>query len=443
MIHAGSRDYDEGVYWQSISAMVRGEPLFRSVFASQPPAFYFALFPFYLVSHSLTALRLTVLCFALAGIAAVYLAGRLEAGPSAALVAALLLLSSPLYIQEAAIVQADMPAVAMTVVALAIMIAATHRCDRRASVLAALAGLVFATALGLKLFAAVAVVPLLVYLLVPRRQPWRVIASFAGGTVAGIIIILIPAFASPGIAFDDLVSGHLLAGQASRAGIAANLAQLLHLRELPLIALALAGSLIAILRRDARIVAPLGWSIAATIAILTYQPLFPHHLVLLPPALALTTAVGFDRLASWRPTRAGIAAVLVLLVGAIGLAVGLRDAQRSFIPNGHDASLATAIRSATQPGDYVVSDNPFAVALAGRDIPGPLLDTSHQRTAAGLLTVADLDAARDYYRVKFVLTDSGRLQSVPGFSDWLAAHYRLVATIGRNSSLYTALQESD
>ncbi len=39
LIHAGSRDYDEGVYWQSIRAMVRGEPLFRSIFASQPPAF--------------------------------------------------------------------------------------------------------------------------------------------------------------------------------------------------------------------------------------------------------------------------------------------------------------------------------------------------------------------------------------------------------------------
>jgi hypothetical protein len=30
------RDFDEGVYWQSIRALARGEPLFRSVYASQP-----------------------------------------------------------------------------------------------------------------------------------------------------------------------------------------------------------------------------------------------------------------------------------------------------------------------------------------------------------------------------------------------------------------------
>jgi len=443
LIHAGSRDYDEGVYWQSIRAMLRGEPLFRSVFASQPPAFYYVLLPFYAISHSLGALRLTVLCFAIAGIAAIYLGGRLVAGPAAALVAVILLAGSPLYIQEAAIVQADMPAVAMMVVAVAIMIAANRQQGRRASILAMLAGLAFATALGLKLLAAVAVVPLLLYLLMPRRRPLRVIAGFAAGTVLGVLIILIPAFASPSTAYDDLVAGHLLAGQATHAGITANLRQLLQPRELPLIVLAVAGSLVGVVRRDPRILAPLAWSIAATAAVLAYQPLFPHHLLLLTPALALTAAVGFDVVTSWRPARVGVAAAVVTVVAVIGLGFGFRDAQRSLIPNGHGAGLAAAVRPATKPGDYVISDNPFAVALAGRDVPGPLVDTSHERTLAGLLTVADLDAARVNYSVKVVLTDGGRLQSVPGFSDWLATHYHLVGSVGRDAYLYTALHETD
>ena len=443
MIHAGSRDYDEGVYWQSIRAMVRGEPLFRSVFASQPPAFYYALLPFYLVSHSLTALRLTVLCFALIGIAAIYIAGRMLGGPAAGLVAAVLLLSSPLYIQEAAIVQADMPAVAVMVVAVALVIAATRRQGQIAVIFAILAGVVFAIALGMKLFAAVAVVPMLFYLLTPRRQPLRLIASFAGATLVGLVIILVPAYGSAGIAYEQLVSSHLLAGRASQAGIGANLEQMTHLRELPLIALALASALIAIVRRDERVLAPLGWAIAAIVAILTYQPLFPHHLLLLSPALALTASIGFGSFTAWRPALTRIATLLVTLAVAAGLVVGFRDAQRSFIPNGHDAGLAKALRSLSRPEDYVISDSPFAVSLADRDIPGPLVDTSHQRIAAGLLTVADLDAARDYYGVKLVLTDGGRLKSVPGFSEWLATHYRLAATIGRHAAFYVALQDSD
>jgi len=126
LIHAGSRDYDEGVYWQSVRAMVRGEPLFQSVFASQPPAFYYALLPLYLVSHTLAALRITVLLFAIVGLGAAYVAGRLLAGPLAGLVALLLLASSVIYIHEAVVLQADAPAVAMMLVAIALTIAATR-----------------------------------------------------------------------------------------------------------------------------------------------------------------------------------------------------------------------------------------------------------------------------------------------------------------------------
>jgi hypothetical protein len=105
--------------------------------------------------------------------------------------------------------------------------------------------------------------------------------------------------------------------------------------------------------------------------------------------------------------------------------------------------VAAAIRAASKPGDFIISDNPFAVALADRDIPGPMVDTSHQRAEAGLLTVPDLDSARDYYGVELVVTDSGRLQSVPGFSDWLHAHFRQIGAVGTHAALYEALQETD
>src|SRR3981081_970533 len=101
------RGWDEGVYWQAIRAHARNEPLFKSVFASQPPMFYETLLPFYWVGHSLTSLRIGVLMLGLVGLAATYVTGRLLVGHVVGLVAVLLAATSPLYLHQSAIVQAD------------------------------------------------------------------------------------------------------------------------------------------------------------------------------------------------------------------------------------------------------------------------------------------------------------------------------------------------
>ena len=55
------RDYDEGVYWQSLRAMASGHPLFTSVFSSQPPFFLLSVYPFYMLfGQSIAAARFGV-----------------------------------------------------------------------------------------------------------------------------------------------------------------------------------------------------------------------------------------------------------------------------------------------------------------------------------------------------------------------------------------------
>ena len=385
-------------------------------------------------------MRLTVLLFAIVGLAAGYAAARMLAGSTAGLIALILLLGSPLYIHEAGIVQADMPSVAMMLVAVALALAITRERARRVVPLSVLTGAALALGIGLKFSGAVAAIPVLLLLLTPRRQPVRVLVAATAGLFVTLLAILLPAVRDPGAAYADLVAGHLLAGQAAGAGILANAAPLLDRSSLPLIALGLAGAAIAIRRRDPRIVAPLGWVIGAIAAILVYHPLFPHHLLILPPALALAAAVGFADLSAWRAAWLPGFAAAVLTVSLLGLGIALRDAQGTFIPNGHDLAVAAAMRAASRPGDFVITDNPFAAGLADRDIPGPLVDVSHERTAARLLTVVDLDAARNNYGVKVLVTDNGRLQSVPGFSDWLHTHFRLVEPIGSHAALYAAVE---
>src|SRR3979411_1721664 len=130
VLNARIRDYDEGVYWQSLRAMARGEPLFGSIFASQPPIFYEALLPFYWVGHSLVSLRIGVLAIGLVGLGATYVVGRLLAGHVAGLVAIVLAASSPLYLHQSAIVQADGPAVAIGMVAVALALGAGRAAGR-------------------------------------------------------------------------------------------------------------------------------------------------------------------------------------------------------------------------------------------------------------------------------------------------------------------------
>ena len=436
VLNARIRDYDEGVYWESIRAMARGEPLFRSVFASQPPAFYYALLPFYTVGHSLTSLRLAVLVLCLVGLAAIYAAGRLLVGGLSALIAVLLLASSPLYLHQSTVVQADAPAVALGILAVALALCAVRADGRLRDPLAVVAGLALAFSAGSKLLGVVTVVPLAIVLLQASRGRGRLAAAVIAGGLLGLLLVFLPAVAAPRAAYEQLVLSHLRAGQGTPQGVAENLTLILFRRYLPLEAVALLGVVAAAVRRDRAIVMPLAWAAVSLLAVLLYHPLFPHHLVMLAPPLALAAAVGLRNLVGLRIHSRLLAAGLVVATASAGAFVALRDLQLTLTPDLHDAEMTAAVLSASQPGDYWISDNPFAVAAADRDIPGPLVDTSGQRTRAGLLTVGDLEATRVRYNVQWLLVDSFRLDAVPGFRAWLDDHFRAVRNLGGRAVIY-------
>ena len=436
VLHAGFRDYDEGVYWQSLRAMGRGERLFGTVFASQPPAFYYAMLPYYLVGHSIFALRLGILVFSAAGLAATYVTGRMLAGPVAGLLAAGLLATSSLYIQQGAVLQADAPAAALSVATLAFLAAATHANGRRRWLLGAAAGACLAFALGTKLSGALVALPAALILWQAPRPRGHLPIAFVLGVAASALILLIPMLEYPQAAFDNLIHSHLAAGQALHQVLGTNLRLLLFKRELPLEGVAAALTLVALLRHDHRIL-PIGvWAAASVIAILLYQPLFPHHVVMLLPSLALLTGIGLVGLseAPFAVTTSGLA--LVTLTAGLGVGIAIGDANGERHAGGHEALLAASLRAHTHADDFIISDNPYAVALADRDIPGPVVDTSHQRIAAELLSVADLDAASRRYHVQFVLVDGARLPSVPGFTAWLNKNYSPARYLSDGASLY-------
>jgi hypothetical protein len=246
----------------------------------------------------------------------------------------------------------------------------------------------------------------------------------------------LPALPSPRAAFDQLVLSHLRAGGSTQGDVSSNLKLLLLHREVPLELLSAVGVVLAAWRRDRAIIMPLAWTAASVLAVLFYHPLFVHHLVMLSLAFALVAAVGLRNLRMLGTRGIVLAVGLVVVTASAGAYVAFRDIQLALTPDLHDAEMTAAVQAVSRPGDYWISDNPFAVAAANRDIPGPLVDTSGQRTRAGLLTVGDLEAARIHYDVRWVLVDSFRLDAVPGFAAWLDQHFHAVQNLGGRAVIY-------
>ena len=436
VLNARIRDYDEGVYWQSLRAMARGEPLFGSIFASQPPIFYEALLPFYWVGHSLVSLRIGVLAIGLVGLGATYVVGRLLAGHVAGLVAIVLAASSPLYLHQSAIVQADGPAVAIGMVAVALALGAVRTDGRWRIALAGASGLALSLSTGTKLLGVIALIPIALVLFSAQHGRRRLILAAVAGAVVGVLIVLLPALPSPRTAYDQLVLSHLHAGGPGQGTVGGNLTLLLLHREVPLELLAAVGLVVAAMRRDRAVIMPLAWAAACVLAVLFYHPLFAHHLVMLSLAFALVAAVGLRNLPALGRRGALLAGGLALVTASAGAFVEFRDVQLALTPDLHDAEMTAAVLSTSQAGDFWISDNPFAVAAADRDIPGPLVDTSGQRTRARLLTVGDLESARVRYDVRHLLSDSGRLDAVPGYRRWRDQHFHAVKQLGGRAVIY-------
>src|SRR5262249_40442524 len=100
--------YDEGVYWQSLRAMLGGQSLYHSIFHSQPPFFLLSAFPVFALSGgTLLGARLSIALISLGGFLGVYVLGKVLAGRVGSLAAMLLLLVSPLYLAESQTIQAE------------------------------------------------------------------------------------------------------------------------------------------------------------------------------------------------------------------------------------------------------------------------------------------------------------------------------------------------
>jgi hypothetical protein len=128
-------------------------------------------------------------------------------------------------------------------------------------------------------------------------------------------------------------------------------------------------------------------------------------------------------------------AALVFVVAAAGSALRVHQDQT---PDASRWDAVVAQRSATAPGDLVISDDQYTVSLAGRRTPPALVDTSLVRVQAGDLTTAQVATSAERGKVSCVLVDEryGALSAMPGFRRWVAQRYPDAHRLSHGRTLY-------
>jgi 4-amino-4-deoxy-L-arabinose transferase-like glycosyltransferase len=408
--------------------MQAGHPLYSSVYCSQPPAFLLLTEPGWaLLGGSIAAARAVMVAWALVGVASGAVIGWRLAGSVAGISIAAMLAVDPMMVQQSVILQADGPATALGLLAVAMATCALkgHR-ERARDVFAFLAGAVLVVGVLTKLLDA-AVVPVVAVTLIGRR--WRRIwlLALAGGCVAGAALLLpyLPAWSALWI---QVVGMHLPDSSTVGAGITFSfLASWAHL-ELPEIILAALGVLLGWRNHRRLVTTGLVWIGGALVAVAGTHPALQHYMIAISPGLALLGGAALAQAAEWcgagthaRWTEAALVAALVtvasiVLVGSLG---NLQQLQVE--PNPRQVA---SIRQLIPPGSQLFGDDQFNEALAGRQGPPYLIDTSLLRLHNSGLTPAALESRiSGDPALCGVLFATNRLTTMQGFQAWVGIHF--------------------
>ena len=426
---AFSAEFDEHVYLATADLLGRGMVAGTDVFVSQPPLFFGLLDGAHgLLGGDPTRLRLVAVAVTLVGALGGWALVRSIAGGRAALVALVLLVLSPGVVESAAVVSADLPAMALGTGALvAARWSARAGGGRTALAWAGAAGALLAAAALVKLLAAVFGVALLTAALL-RRPPRDRVAAFAAG---GVLVLAATAAAYAGelgALWDGAVGFHLEARDAVRIAAPKPLTIVLGMTAgfVGLFVLAAAGALTVpraqlrawcVARADL-----LGLLVGGLLLCALQRPLLQHHLVVVAWPLALLAASSLPRRPGPRALVAAGAGVALLLPWAGHGRDTFDDAEL-----GRVRAAAEVVRAGTTPADRVVSDLPIVPLMAGRAVAPETADPSYVRVGTGSLDRTAILRAGDRSGAVVV----GRaFEQVPGLEPALRRRFGAPTVVG-------------
>ncbi len=475
--------YDEGVYWQSLRAMGNGYHLYGNIFYSQPPFFLLSIFPTYtLFGQTLWSARLGVALVSLVGFVGAFLLGTALSGRLGGLAAILLLLIDPLYLEQSQKLQAEAPFVAFALLAVG---AAYLWWKYPSGVLgmcyAALAGTALSLSIFCKLFGLATLVPIgLLFLAhiwrITQQEPERRLAASRSLLIGVLFFLLVSAalilpFASSSQQMIlGVITFHTAAGVTYRTAQGGNFAQLQHALTSLLALGALYGTVVAVLRRDWRVLPLLAWFFASAFLLWQQVPLFTHHFVALTAPLIALAVLGISPAEALRapgytrvvPLRASsfrklssstVTTMITLLLLVLLTVVQVTTIQhyytselqksRDISVTKWDVNVERDLQSVTKANGLVITDAQFLAALANRNTDPQLVDTSNVRVDTGFLTPQQLITEASKPNVSAVLFYTGRLlrmKHVGVFYAWLMKHYHRVQNYYPGKELWIKVQ---
>jgi 4-amino-4-deoxy-L-arabinose transferase-like glycosyltransferase len=425
---------DEGFHVLWVRLAQAGYRFYSEIFVSYPPLYPLSLLAAWRIWPEQSSLRLVTILCSLAGVLAVALVARRLAGDVAGLLAAVALSVAPRFLLESGGILGEIPSVALAALSIAL---AWRYCSGGGRAYLALSALVQSAALLCKMLP-VLLTPLILLVVLSRwaeglnwtsRTSWQpalrgALKDLALWTAAFLLpVIPFLLIYDVGAMYDQVFAFRFSARQAYEVRQFEQLlvrAEAFAGENLPLLPLALYGSLELIRRREWRSWPILGWLLLGCATLVAQTPVRTKHfvMVLFPVAVLAGVGMGWAVALRERSYRLPVPArVLTLLLVGFYLAMlpGSLAAMRDEYMTGQEPppeyqAALEVVRSATDPGDCIVSDDSRVAVWSGRLTPPELAEISNVRLESGYLTAQQLIEATEAYNCRAVVLASGRFR---------------------------------
>jgi hypothetical protein len=438
--------YDEAGYIAVPWVVAAGHTLYTEVYSPSPPLFTLSIVAAFKVwGSSIKIARAVIVAYSALGLLATALLAREIKGQVASLAAVLFLFLSPEYFRLSRVTMSEVPAISLALIALFASLV-YWRCGQRGWLI--LSGLALAASLLVKLVTLFALpLPILAvalrHLYPPSPGAGRPTVDRVKGMTLDFAvwaasfclpILLCLLIYDPRAMYEQAVALHWRGREFHPVDYSRRGPRILGYlwQDWGLLMLALGGSLSCWLRRSRQALLIVAWFLLVTIMMVNQSPLTAHHMLpmVLPVAILAGVMVqeGWDSwLALIRQRRwqgvflpaVGLGLVAFYLVNWPAVAESNREEMvRTNTPDELVEDAISLLEQVTAPGDFVISDDPLIVLLAGRNIPPTLTGADWRRLSVGYLTAEQLIALSEEYDAAAFVFWRERFDDLPAYVEW-------------------------
>jgi hypothetical protein len=381
----------------------------------------------------------------------------------AALAAAGMLLLTPCFVANSRAALADLPALTLAALALAVTF---HGKNTEKQVWFVAAGFLYGASLAVKPTSFFILLPIVALLWTRDGRAAfpshslaisaRRVLFLAGGCVIGLVLFF--AWVPVGAFLQQMLQSYRSAQQRHGLELVENLRRMWFYftgkayggSQYGLFAVKAFG-FAAMLRqrRNPKVLAILIWLGTGFLVWLTHTPLYDHHLITLLPPSVILAALGVKELrqmisAAFKPYSLSLFGICCLWLYLLSVpALGRADMTLAAPPQDKEdrqALLAAQeLKNLTDIKDFIVTDSLMMACHAHRNVPPEMVNVSGMRISSGQLTAQDAIAWTREYEPTAIIFWNDRLESMPEYVHWIQAYFRLARWFGKERRIYLPL----